>query len=732
MAGGFGGTIKLKGESEYRKALSEITGNLRLLGSEMKVVSSKYDENDKSSKKLKESKVVLNKQIQEQKEKVEVLKKALADAEKETGKTSNTTKKWQIELNKAEADLNKLNRELDETPKKTKNANEGFTVFKGILANLGSEAIMGVLNGVKELGSAVVDLGKQAVESFAEYQQLIGGVETLFKDSAGIVQEYANIAYKTAGISANEYMSTVTSFSASLLQSLDGDTKKASEYSNRAIIDMSDNANKMGTDMASLQNAYQGFAKQNYTMLDNLKLGYGGTKEEMARLIKDASELEEEQKKLGITVDGSSMSFDNIVNAISVMQSKMDIAGTTSKEASTTITGSVNSMKSAWENLLTGIADKNADLPALISNFVDSILTVGDNLLPIIQTVIQGMGELVSGLLTELVPEIINVIPPLIESTLPTLITAVQTAITSIVAVFPQIATSLSEMLPMIIGAIAEMLPMIVDAAIQIVLALVNGLSQSLPTLIPVVIDALLTIVDNLISNIDLIIDAGINLILGLAEGLINAIPVLVEKIPVIIENIISAIYRNQAKIYSAGIQLIIQLGLGLIKAIPDLVFLIPEIIKSMVNGFIDGIGDMISVGKDLLSGLIKGLTDWDAIYKAIKGVGQGFIDGFKSFFGIHSPSTVMADGIGKNLALGLGVGFEDTMEDVSDQMAHAVPTNLDVETSISANGSQGNGLTIEKLTGALKEALREVKIVLDDEVAGEFVTATVERVVYS
>ena len=267
----FGGTVKLTGESEYQKALRGISDNLKVLGSEMKVVSSQYDKNDNSSKKLKATSEVLNKKIEEQKAKVSVLEKALADAEKETGKNSTTTKKWQMELNNAKAELNDMNKELKDQHGHFGKLGDGALKLGDIVkANLISEGIMAGIKGlgkaISSVGSAFINVGKQAVQSYAQYEQLVGGVDTLFGESSKKVQEYANNAYKTSGMSANQYMETVTSFSASLISSLDGDTEKASEVANRAIIDMSDNANKMGTDISMIQNAYQGFAKQNYTI----------------------------------------------------------------------------------------------------------------------------------------------------------------------------------------------------------------------------------------------------------------------------------------------------------------------------------------------------------------------------------------------------------------------------------------------------------------------------------
>ena len=746
---GFGGSVKLTGESEYRKALKSISDNLTVLSSEMKVVNSLYDKNDASTEKLAKQNDVLSKRLDEQNKKLAEAKKMLDQAKNSTEANEQTVKKWQNEVNNAQAEVNKTTSEIKkntETIKKNENALDGanhelkdfgeneekagqgaIKLGDLIKANVISSAIIG---GIKALGSAMVDLGKkafdlgkQAIESFAEYEQLIGGVETLFKESSGTVENYANNAYKTAGLSANEYMETVTSFSASLLQSLNGDTEKSAKVADMAITDMADNANKMGTSMESIQNAYQGFAKGQFNMLDNLKLGYGGNKTEMERLLKDATALS------GVEYDISS--FADITEAIHVVQNELGITGTTSKEASETIQGSLSSMKSAWQNLLTGIADENADFDLLINNFVDSILTVADNIMPLIPTVINGIGVLAYQLISELVPQIAGAIPQLINDTLPNIIQALDLAISSILQVLPQIVDAISNMLPQILTAIVNMLPVLIDAGVQIILSLAQGIAQSLPTLIPVIIDAILTIVTNLIDNIDLIVDAGIQLIIGLAQGLIDAIPVVVEKIPIIIENLITAIYRNFGKLVNAGIQLVIQLGLGIIKAIPQLISYIPNIIASIVKGLLNGIPQMIEAGGQLLAGLFKGLLDPRAIWNAVKSLFNSIIGGIKSLFGIHSPSKVFEDEVGKNLALGLGAGFEETMADVTDQMASAVPTNFDINANVSA-GQTNTSNMFDNMVDAFKQALKEVNIVLDDEVAGRFVTDTVERVVYS
>nr|DAG81658.1 MAG TPA: tail tape measure protein [Caudoviricetes sp.] len=748
---GFGGAVKLTGESEYRKALKAITDNLTVLSSEMKVVNSLYDKNDTSTDKLAKSNDVLTKKLDAQNQKLAEAKKMLDQAKNSTDSNASTVAKWQTEVNKAQAEVNQTTKEIkDNTAQMKKNeqaiddvGDELKDFKKGeddagqsaiklgdlIKANVISSAIIG---GIKALGSAMVglakgafNLGKQSIESFAEYEQLVGGVDTLFKESSGKVQEYANNAFKTAGLSANEYMETVTSFSASLLQSLDGDTAKSAEVADMAITDMADNANKMGTSMESIQNAYQGFAKQNYTMLDNLKLGYGGTKSEMERLLQDATAIS------GVEYDISNL--NDVYSAIHVIQGELGITGTTAKEASETIQGSISAMKSSWQNLLTGLADGNADLDLLINNLVESVTTVASNIMPLIPTVIQGIGVLAYQLVSELVPQIANTIPQLISDTVPMIIQALDLAISSILSVLPQITQAISELLPVILTSLVNMLPAIIDAGVQIILSLVNGIVASIPTLIPAIVSAVLTIVENLIGNIDMIIDAGIQLIIGLAQGLIDAIPVLLEKIPVIIENLLSALYRNEAKLISAGIQLAVQLAVGLVKAIPQIIASIPQIIKSIIDGFKGGISDMKNVGIELLKGLWDGIKSWaNELWNNVKNLGNKITGWFKDVFKIHSPSQVFSDEIGKNLALGLGDGFEDTMADVASQMTNAVPTDFDISASVGTNSGAGqSGTYIGAMVEAFKQALKEVNIVLDDEVAGRFVTDTVERVVY-
>ena len=555
--------------------------------------------------------------------------------------------------------------------------------LKSILSKVGSvasTAMKGVGVAVGTATTAVAGLVTASVNAYAEYEQLVGGVDTLFKNSSEKLQEYADEAYKTAGMSANEYMNTVTSFSASLLQSLGNDTEKATEYANQAVIDMSDNANKMGTSMESIQYAYQGFAKQNYTMLDNLKLGYGGTKEEMERLLEDASKLS------GIEFDISS--FADVTQAIHVIQENMGIAGTTAKEASTTIQGSLNSIKGAWENLLVGMTNPNADFDTLIQNLVDSIATAGENLLPAIEQALIGVSELIDSLF----PLIAKKIPDLIVQVLPQLISAgtgiVTSLVTGIQQNLPALVQGAIQIVTQLLTTLLSLLPQLLDMGVQILMQLVIGIGQALPELIPQAVNAVTTIVENLIDNIDLIIEAGMQLLIGLAEGLINAIPQLIEKIPIIIDKLLNAIIENLPKLVEMGVELVVKLAVGLVQAIPTLVGKIPQLISSVLNAIGKLPGMVIDIGKNIVQGIwngISGAASW--LWNKITGWCSSIFDGIKSFFGIHSPSKLFADDVGKMLGLGIGEGFDDSLSSVYKEMQDAVEDeNAKLTSNLTSN----------------------------------------------
>ena len=642
------------------------------------------------------------------------------------------------------ADVTDVNKGIDETGKKTSDLGEKI---KNGLAAAGKAAVVGVTAAATAIGT----IGTKAIQAYADYEQLVGGVETLFKDSQDKVMEYANNAYKTAGLSANEYMETVTSFSASLLQSLDGDTSASAEKANLALTDMSDNANKMGTDMTSIQNAYQGFAKANYTMLDNLKLGYGGTQAEMQRLLEDAEKIS------GVKYDISS--YADIVDAIHVVQTEMGITGTTAKEAASTIQGSFGMVKAAWQNLVTGLADPGQDLGALVGNFTDSVVVAGNNLIPRIQELLPRIVETV----TSLVGTVSEQLPALLESVLPSLIEGATSLIAGLMAALPSVLAVLGDVAPTVIGilvpALIDLLPQIVQTGIDVIVSLVQGSSEAMPELIPAATEAILEIVDTLTNpdNIGKLVDAALKIILTLADGIIDAVPRLLEVAPKIITNLITALTENFPKIIESGAKLVASLSDGLIKSIPQLTETAPKLIIGIVQGILDNLPEIIMSGPKIIMALIEGLIsaipdlvqavptliksivdtflnyDWGSIGRNIvsgikngvsntwnglkSGVGtavNGLVGGVESILGIASPSKVFAR-IGGYMAEGLGQGFDREMlgvrKDIEDQMTFGT-TSFSVSGAAKSSVGVVNGLLANNQPGTPMQ----INLVLDGQ----------------
>lgn len=638
--------------------------------------------------------------------------------------------------------------------------------FQKVLGKIGSAVNTAVKASAAAVGAAsagVAALGTACINAYADYEQLAGGVETLFKDSAETIHSFADNAYKTAGLSANEYMETVTSFSASLLQSLDGDTEKAAAAADLAITDMADNANKMGTAMESIQNAYQGFAKQNYTMLDNLKLGYGGTKEEMQRLLADAEKLS------GVKYDLSS--YADIVEAIHVIQTEMGITGTTAKEASTTIQGSVASMKAAWANLMVGMADDTQNFDMLLSNFIESIGTVADNLLPRIGVVIEGMGKLVAGL----APEIASALPTLTNELLPNLVELGVQSISALAQGIQENGDSLAAGALSIVGTlaegIAELLPMVADTAASLAVSLADGLTESLPNIIPVAIETISTLVENLTENANTVIDVGIQIILALGEGLIAALPQLIETVPQIVINIANVINDNAPKLVDTALYLITRLAVGLVQAIPTLVVNIPKIIEAIVAAFMAF--QWLNLGKQLIDGVANGVKKagesmataaknafskfkskitGSEVATELKNIGKYIIDGIvggiknslskianvagkikdtllsklKGLFKIASPSKLMKEEVGAYIGEGIAVGIEESGQmavDAAETVANGIiDAFAGTETAVAyaKKTAQKVGDVLERELTKQNAALKEMQKQADAQQAAE------------
>ena len=733
---GFGGAVKLTGESEYRKALQQITQSLKVVSAEMKAASSSFDAGDKSSRSLAKESKELSKSLAEQEKSLKTLKSQLSAMESEFNKNATAHKKLVSEYEKEKSELDKigktlgtssdeykkqekvvaeldkevnksqksidaegkaindmriktanaettmnstakavdqLGKETKESGKDAEKAGDGYTVFKNILANLGTQAINAALDGLKKLGSAFIDVGKQAMSSYAEYEQLEGGVKKLFgEEDMSAVMENASRAFSTAGLSANEYMETVTSFSASLISGLKGDTEEAARVADIAIQDMADNANTFGTDMASVQAAYAGFAKDNFTLLDNLKLGYGGTASEMARLVNESGILNDGMEVTAETV--KDLPFDQLVLAINKTQERMGIMGATAAEASGTIEGSVKAMKGAWQNLVVGIADENADLDGLINQFVDSVVTAAKNIVPRVKTIVSGISKVVESLLSE--------IGDLVDD---------------------EFVGVITDLLLTLVNTITSMLPQMIEAGSDIILKLIDGIVSSLPELTSKVLEIIPKIAENLISMLPQILQAGIDIIINLAKGLTDAIPKLIPSIIEAVKIMVQTLIDNASMLIDAGIELVMAIGQGLIDALPDLAVKIPELVLTLVEKLVDQLPKVIEGGVKLLSGLIeaipevvKGLGEHipDIILAIVEGLLEGVTDVAKAaaelFFGIEDGSKKAKEKMGE---------VTSGIQEYADKLDEVAPTIADANRLFSESGN-----TIGDIDSAIRE----------------------------
>lgn len=658
--------------------------------------------------------------------------------------------------------------------------------LNGITSKLGKGLATAAKIGTAAVGAAatgIAALTGAAVKNYAEYEQLVGGVETLFKDSADTVKQYASEAYRSAGLSANEYMSTVTGFSASLLQSLgrgaqqdldaleesldaqykaakqnyddqydaakkswddkialakkmkkanvdvlisqrdeelkalkrsnesglasmkkaneqrlkDAETannksvvtaktqKLAADLANQTVIDMADNAAKMGNSMESVMDAYRGFSKDNFTMLDNLALGYQGNRTEAERLVKDAAAMTDIQKELGITIDANSLSFDNFVQAIHVVQTSMGIAGTTALEAGRTISGSVGAMKAAWTNLVTGIADKNADLEGLVGDFVTTIVGDGTennlgvlgNILPAVKTALNGASTLVS----EMIPIIVNQIPSIIKDNLPILTKASVSIVKSLVDGISDnqemLVDTVFETVVFLTESFIEMLPQIVQLGLDLIVSLANGIAESLPELIPTIVSVVLQIVQTLTNpeTLTSLVSAALTLILAITQGLLSeeSINALVDAVFVLIENMTTFMTspENLGMLVSTGWDLIVAVADGITSAkdrlkqkFVELLIKIPKWAKEQ---------DWKQIGLDIVEGMKTGIAKaWESLTTWFKNLFGDLIGIAKKILGIASPSKVFRR-LGSWSAEGFGVGFDDAFGDVERDVENAL-----------------------------------------------------------
>lgn len=539
---------------------------------------------------------------------------------------------------------------------------------------------------------AAAAIGKALSASISEgaaLEQSLGGIETLFKDSADKVKANAAKAYQTAGMSANDYMELTTSFSASLLSSLAGDTSKAADVADMAMVDMSDNANKMGTNMEDIKNAYQGFAKQNYTMLDNLKLGYGGTKSEMERLLADA------QKISGVEYNIDNLS--DVYSAIHVIQGQLDITGTTAKEAATTISGSFNQMKAAAKNVMGEIA-LGMDVGPALNELANTIITFAvGNLLPAVWNVISALPSAIVTFVTALGPQLFAAASGLIPQIASGITTGIPTLYQSAMRIMDQFN----------IG-IQEQLPILLQNGVDFITNIVNGILQNLPQVITMAGNIITYFANTIISMFPTVLSAGALLLLKLVNGIINNLPQIAQAAATAIVRFVASIGQNLPQILQSGITIIAKLAAGLIRAIPNLVGQIPAIISAIVNAFTSQ--NWGSIGINIISGIASGLRSaahmlWDAV----KGVLGGFKENVLAFFGIHSPSrwgmfvgemidTGIANGLTGNTSL-----ISNAAEELQKSLKKPVGTSLDFAVSGRNSTENENNALIEKLEQLLE-----------------------------
>lgn len=512
-----------------------------------------------------------------------------------------------------------------------------FDNVKNAAKNVGETALKAFANTAKVAAisavTALAGIGTAAVKSFADYEQLVGGVETLFAQSSETVMEYARNAYKTAGLSANNYMETVTSFSASLLQGLGGDTAEAARIANVAVTDMADNANKMGTGIASIQDAYQGFAKQNYTMLDNLKLGYGGTASEMARLINDSGVLGDSMQVTAKTVN--EVSFDKMIQAIHVVQERMGITGTTAKEAADTISGSVSTMRAAWQNMLTGIADDTQDFEQLVRNLVESVGNVFKNLVPTITVALNGITSMISSL----APIIVNALPGIVDTVIPSIIQAtvsiMQAIIDALPKLFDSVVQAILQSLPVIIEGLMNLAQSIISALPNIVQTIVKALPQLLQTIVTGIMG-----IEDLITkpnNLKMILQAALELLMAIVDAIPQVIVAIIDALPQIIVNIVSFLLDpgTIGMLISAAVQLFF----ALVEAVP-------QILGSLLGAFGELFGTLFENLGPIVGEIFGGMGEWFAgVWETIQGIFGGAAEWFGGVFQgavdvIHVPST--------------------------------------------------------------------------------------------
>ncbi len=737
MAGSFGGTIKLTGETEYKRALTSINNSLKELTSEMKLVSSSYGKNEDSIDSLNKKNDILKEKYKEQTKAVEEARRMLNEAKTSTDSNAETVKKWQTTLNNAQAEVNKTSREirdntsvieqmekanvsntqeLKEFEEAEKKAGESSLSLGDIIkGNLISKA---VVDGIKALGSAI----KGVARAFGEWSEMASNLEeqeqkfrTALKNTTDATEEdiqaYVKLAEakekngvvsKSAILNGYQELATYTT------------QKESIEKLTDAMLDMTVQQYGMN-------------ASEEQTLSIATRLGKALSNGDYSGLSKMGyyfSDAEKEAMKFGTEEDRVNALLEAITGSVGGMNEAL---AQTDAGKFKIASSYIDDMKISAGQLFNDVRNN------LIGGFLPEIKVMAETLQEMINGDLgleEGFGKMAEALQTG-IEKIVEMLPGILEVG----VEIITKLLEGIVNALPKIMPAVTQIIFTLVNNLIAMLPQIVQAGITIIVELANGLAEALPTLIPTIVDAIILITETVLDNIDIIIDAGINIIIGLARGVIEALPRLIDKIPVVIEKFINAIADNLPKILQMGIKLTGELALGLIKAIPQLISKIPQIISAIVKGLANGAKQMASIGLDLVKGLWSGISNsltW--IKDKIKGWVGNVFKFIKKLFGINSPSTLFRDEIGTNLAKGIGVGFSDEMEEVNKEIANAIPTEFDtnVTTNFGSNASGSFSNNYGTMVAAFKEALQGVKVVMDGNEMGTFITDTIEKVVYS
>lgn len=594
----------------------------------------------------------------------------------------------------------------------------------GIKDKLGAAAKAGVA-AVAAVGTATTVIGKTALDAYSNYEQLVGGIDTLFKVSSGKMQQYAANAYQTAGVSANRYMEISTSFAAALISSLGGNTEAAADMANTAITDMSDNANKMGTSLETVQEAYMSLARGNYEMLDSLKLGYGGTKSELERLLSDAEKFSAAQGKVR---DFSVDSYSDIVEAIHIVQDEMGITGTTAEEAATTVEGSINKAKAAWDNWLAGLGNEDADMGMLTDQLAQSVITAGQNIIP-------RFGQIMSNLVTT------------VTAYAPQVGAAIMDGISQLD--FTGIGQTASDLILMLVDGIAQNLPMLASAALQIVMALGEGLTTNGPQILASLGQLLLQLADFIIQNVPNILDAAVQFFGMLAQGIAldapTIIATLISLLGQLVAQVISWAAQMLGQAISAGAQFLSGLA-GQLSQVPGrvaevLAGAISNIISwasqmgqqainaatqfagNLINGLASIPGQVASIGSNIIQGLVNGVTGAAGrLISAVKGAVGNAIEGAKNLLGIKSPSRVFRE-IGQYVMQGAALGVDDDAELLSKSTDNAMRGMISTAQDIAVPGvssmSGGESAVISWLAENLPAIIAEFTPVMGESEFG-------------